>query len=64
MKIKDVLAVLRGLDAELDCTIEILPTDPEFNRGKGALGIPFKVEPIDDKAGVVVRVSLTEIRSL
>ena len=64
MKIKDVIAALRGLDLELDCTIEILPTDPEFNRLKGAFGIPFKVEPIDDKAGAVVRVSLTEIRSL
>ena len=64
MKIKDVLAALSGLDPELDCTIEILPTHPDFNRGNGAFGIPFKVEPIDDKTGAAVRVSLTEIRSL
>ena len=62
MKIKDVLAALRGLDPELDCTIEILPTEQEFNRGKGAFGIPFKVEQIEGKARAVVRVSLTEIR--
>ena len=62
MKIKDVLAALRGLDPELDCTIEILPTEQEFNRSKGAFGIPFKVEQIEGKARAVVRVSLTEIR--
>ena len=62
MKIKDVLAALRGLDPELDCTIEILPTDPEFNRFKGAFGIPFKVEPVEGIAGATVRVSLTELR--
>lgn len=62
MKIKDVLAVLCGLDPELDCTIETLPTHPDFNRRKGAFGIPFKVEPIEGIAGAAVRVSLTEIR--
>lgn len=66
MKIKDVFVALRGLDPELDCTIEILPTHPDFNRCKGAFGVPFKVEPIEGIgiAGAAVRVSLTEVRSL
>jgi hypothetical protein len=41
---------------------EILPTQPEFSRAKGASGIPFRVDPIESKHRAMVRVFFTEVQ--
>lgn len=61
MKVKDVIAALSGLDPELHCSLEILPTEmPDCSRHEGASGMPFKVERVE-AGGSVVSVLFSEI---
>lgn len=62
VKVKDVLAALAGLDPELECCLEFLPTEDDRARGLGgAFGAAFKVSPQAGVDGRVNRVFFSQL---